>query len=133
MSLSPAEITRISIPEITLEWSPWTPWGALIRDARSDPMAARVPDAPGVYEVRLAHEERRLTIGRASNLRMRVKQGLAKGKTAHSAGDRIRANEEMANLFVRWARTDRPSAAEEELHRRHEGTFGTLPKYTETT
>jgi hypothetical protein len=35
---------------------------------------------PGVYEAKVVASKQRLTIGKASNLRMRVKQGLVKGK-----------------------------------------------------
>lgn len=34
-----------------------------------------LPDKAGVYEAKLVGIEERLTIGKASNLRMRVKQG----------------------------------------------------------
>ena len=34
------------------------------------------------------------------------------------------------HVEVRWAETDRPAAAEEELHRRHRERFGRLPRYT---
>jgi len=87
----------------------------------------------GVYEAKYVDDEQRLTIGKASDLRMRVKQGLVKGKTLHSAGKRIRANEDIRKVVVRWAITDRPAAVEEELHRRHRERFGRLPKYTQYT
>jgi hypothetical protein len=44
---------------------------------------------PRVYEARLAGAEERLTIGKASDLRMRIKQGLVKGETPHFTGDRF--------------------------------------------
>jgi hypothetical protein len=50
-----------------------------------------------------------------------------KGKPPHSGGHRIRELEDMSQLVVRWAVTDRPSAAEEELHRAHRARFGCLP------
>ena len=114
------------IEPIALEWSPWTPWHALLVDARSEG-GVRMPNRIlGVCEVRYPHEEQRLTIGRASDLRMRIKQGLVKGKAKHSAGKRIRTNEDVERIVVRWAATDRPAAAEEELHLRHRERFGTL-------
>lgn len=64
---------------------------------------------------------------------MRIKQGLAKGKAKHSAGRRLRASETVSKIVVRWAVSDRPAAAEEELHRMHVARFGRLPKYVRHT
>lgn len=123
----------LKIPLIVLKWSDWISWDALKVDARYGG-GVRVPNhEPGVYEVRFSDSEERLTIGKASDLRMRIKQGLVKGKTKHSSGTRIRANEEVSKLVVRWAITDRPAAAEEELHRKYRSKFSKLPKYTEHT
>lgn len=60
---------------------------------------------------------------------MRVKQGLV----PHSAGERIRLSEDTSRIVVRWAETDRPACAEEELHRKHLQKHGRLPKYVEHT
>jgi hypothetical protein len=50
----------------------------------------KVPNGiPGVYEVRYQDSEEFLTIGKTNDLRFRVKQGLVKGKTGHSAGENI--------------------------------------------
>jgi len=127
------EKEMFTIPPIALEWSKWTAWGDLTIDARSG-TGVRVPNRkPGVYESKYVYDEERLTIGKASDLRYRIKQGLVKGKAPHSAGDDIRASEDTSKIVVRWAVTDRPAAAEEELHKRHFATFGKLPKYTEHT
>ena len=91
------------------------------------------PSEPGVYEARLVDEEHCLTIGKASDLRMRIKQGLVKGKVPHSTGVRLRAEEDTNSIVIRWATTDRPSAAEEELHKQHVARFGALAKHTERT
>ncbi len=64
---------------------------------------------------------------------MRVRQGLGKGKTPHSAGNDIRANEDVDEIEVRWAETDRPCAVEEELHRVYVAGYGKWPKYTDHT
>jgi len=65
---------------------------------------------------------------------MRVKQGLVKGKIPHSTGKRMRDDGlDFSKVVVRWAATDRPSAAEEELHRRHVREFERLPKYVKRT
>ncbi len=127
------ESQTIHIPSITLHWSDWVAWDELKIDARSDSGVLIPNGEPGVYEVRIADVEDRLTIGKASNLRMRTRQGLVKGKVPHSAGTKIRQNEDPACLQVRWAVTDRPSAVEEELHKQHIEKFGRLPKYTDHT
>lgn len=123
----------LNIPPIILKWSDLVSWDALTVDVRHGG-GVRVPNhEPGVYEVKYGDSEKRLTIGKASDLRMRIKQGLVKGKAKHSSGSKIRAGEEVSKLVVRWAITDRPAAAEEELHRRYKAKFGELPKYTEHT
>ena len=116
---------RLTIPPIELTWSTWLAW--------DDVATAAVPTGPGVYEVRRADAEQRLTMGKATNLRRRIVRGLVKGKLPHSAGKRIRANERVGELVVRWAETDRPAAAEEELHRQHVKKFGRLPRHTQRT
>lgn len=121
------ERQTIEIPVIVLEWTDWKEWNYLKADARTH-RGASVPPRPGVYEARLKSSRNRLTIGRSSNLRFRVKQALLKGKTA--AGEKIRRDEDVSAIVIRWARTDRPAAAEEELHKRHKAQFGSLPKHT---
>jgi hypothetical protein len=126
------ETQDIYIPLIHLEWSAWATWNELMEDARSG--GIHIPNGKsGVYEARLKHNLERLTIGKASDLRMRIRQGLIKGKTQHSAGKRIRANEDINQIEIRWAETDRPSAVEEELHKQYLARFGKWPKYTDYT
>ena len=127
------DIRYIEIPPIILDWSDWHAWSKFELDARSDPEGITPPELAGVYEAKFIETDERLTIGKASNLRMRVKQGLVKGKVPHSSGDDIRANESTSRIVIRWAITDRPAAVEEELHRRHIEIFGKLPKYTDRT
>jgi hypothetical protein len=86
-----------------------------------------------VYEAKIIDDEKRLTIGKASNLRKRVRLGQVKGKISHSSGDRIRDNEDTSKIQVRWAQTDRPSAVEEDLHKKHFEKFNEFPKYVEHT
>jgi len=124
------EIERIEIPPFELKWSEWVAWSDLERDARTNPATERLPDAPGVYEVKYRDSDERLTIGKASNLRMRVKQGLVKGKLPYPAGEKIRTKEDTSQIVVRWAETERRAAAEEELHLRFRTRFGNLPKHT---
>jgi len=127
------EKEEISIPPIVLEWSAWFAWDDLKIDARNG-NGVNVPNGePGVYEAKFRDLEERLTIGKASDLRMRIKQGLVKGKTPHSAGQKIRASEDTSRIVIRWAITSRPAAVEEELHTRYERHFGGRPKHVKHT
>lgn len=125
--------TLLEVPSFVLNWSEWIPWNNFLLDQRTERSAVNVPNRPGVYEVKLENEDTFLTIGKASDLRMRVKQGLVKGKVPHSSGERIRKNEDVSRIFIRWAETERPSCAEEELHRGYISQFGKYPKYTKHT
>ncbi len=127
------EKETIHIPPIELRWSDWAPWDSLKVDSRSGQGVIVPNKVPGVYEARIIGEEERLTIGKASDLRHRVKQGLVKGIAKHSSGKDIRASENTSKIEVRWAVTNRPAAPEEELHKKHKERFGRLPKYTEHT
>jgi hypothetical protein len=111
---------------ITLDWSGCVPWTDVATDNRGGAGVLIPNHASGVYEVRHAERDRqeRIYIGKAGDLRLRVK-----GKLPHSGGHRIRELEDVSQLVVRWAVTDRPSAAEEEPHRAHRARFGCLPLY----
>lgn len=127
------EEEEINLSTIVLVWSNWFSWNILKVDARSH-NGVKVPNGiPGVYEVKYQDVEELLTIGKTNDLRFRIKQGLIKGKTGHSAGENIRDNEDVSKLVVRWAITDRPAAVEEELHRKYKKNFGKLPKYVQHT
>ena len=122
---------EIKIPAIKLHWSDKYFVDELKKDARGEGVS--VPNNPGVYEVTDENGEI-LHIGRASNLRMRVKQGFVKGKTPHSTRKRmLEDGVNFNNLKVRWAVTDWPNSAEEYLHKEYKKRFGTLPKYTKAT
>lgn len=128
------ESEEIHPAPIHLEWSDWYPWQSLESDARTSDAAAIPPRKPGVYEVRDTASNETLTIGKASDLRMRVQQALVRGQAPHSAGERIRKDyRDRSDLVVRWAITDRPAAAEEALHTRHKERFGRLPIYVHHT
>jgi len=128
-AILPAE-TELFAVGVFLEWSWWEWWDDLRKDARSG-AGIPVPALPGVYEVKRYGEEPRLYIGRSSDLQMRIKQALIAGTTGHQAGRRIAEAEDTSLICIRWAETDSPAAAEEELHRRHVLKYGALPKYTE--
>jgi len=87
----------------------------------------------GVYEVRKINSDSRLTIGKSKNLQHRIASALVKGKSAHSTGKRIRQNEDVNNLEIRWANTDLISCVEEYLHKKYIEKFGKLPDYTKNT
>lgn len=127
------EIQQIKIEPIMLRWSPWVRWESIKVDGRTR-QGIHIPNKKsGVYEVKYAHGVKRLTIGKASNLRYRIRQALVKGKGKHTAGSAIRRSEKVGSLVVRWAETMRPSAVEEELHRLYRGRHGELPKHTRIT
>ena len=113
------ETQEIIISPIHLRWSDWFEWEKFLLDARTNVNAVKVPDSPGIYEVKYTNQEIRLTIGKASSLRSRIKQGLIKGNISHSTGKRIRQVEDTTKIIIRWAETNRPSAVEEELHKIH--------------
>lgn len=122
---------KLHIGLIVLRWSKWCPWNELKKDARRE--GIKIPDRKaGVYEAKLMKSKKRL-IGKAKDLRRRIREGLIRGRAGHSAGDDIRKNENTRNVVVRWALTQRPAAAEEELHKQHKRKFGDLPKYTDFT
>jgi len=122
----------ILIPKINLEWSEWYTWNRLKNDAR-DENGIKIPDMSGVYEVMRRRRQGMLYIGKASNLRMRVRQGLIKGKVPHSGGKKIRKKEDVSKLLIRWAITKRPSCVEEELHQKYIKKFGKKPKHVDHT
>ena len=125
------EIEEINIPLISLKWQRWYSWDDLKVNALQS--GIHIPESKGVYEVRKDNDDKRLTIGRATVLRDRIKKNLLRG-VSHSEGERIIATEkDTSRLFVRWAETNRPCAVEEELHRRYLERFGELPLYAKQT
>ena len=127
------ELQLLEIGQIKLLWSPWYTWKDIDIDSRKKG-TLKVPNRKsGVYEVRLVGKSKRLTIGKTNDLRYRVKQGLVRGKAPHSSGEKIRAFEDTSQIEIRWGQTNRPAAAEEELHRLYCKLYGELPKYTEKT
>lgn len=107
-----------------VHWSEWFPWSDIATGR------IRAPRRAGVYEVRRRNRELRLTIGETNLLETRVSY-LVRG--THSAGQRIRASEKVANLLVRWAATERHEEVEQYLHGAHRDRFGCLPTHTRRT
>ena len=127
------ETQTLNLPTIELRWSAWHRWEDVARDDRGAG-GVQIPEGiSGVYEAKLEGEKERLVIGKAADLWARVRLALVRGSVRHDAGGKIRANEDLSQVRVRWAVTDRPSAAEEELHKQHQRRFGRMPKYTRHT
>ena len=127
-------VEEIELPTVVLRWSYFERWEDVATGMADGERIDTPPDEPGVYEV--AGDSRdgsRLYIGRAADLKSRVCYALIVEKPPHPAGQKIRENEDLAQLSIRWAVTDRPAAVEEELHRRHIETYGRWPKYTMRT
>lgn len=124
---------QLDLGTVTLAWTDWVPWAELDSDGQG--MTGEWPPRRcGVYEVRRADHDERLTIGKAANLRSRIIGGLIKGRSPHSTGKRIRAEEQnLQDVEIRWAETDRRAAAEEALHRLHIEANGSLPVHTKQT
>ena len=114
---------EVHIEPIVLDWSEWHSW----RDVARGGCAVAPGEQAGVYEAKISGRKERLAIGKAKDLRARVKQGLMGGKAGEPAGDEVGADEDVV---VRWAATERPAAVVEELQIRHMGRFGEMPKYT---
>lgn len=77
-------------------------------------------------------QEIRLTIGETSSLKRRVSY-LVRGDGPHSAGEKIRGSENVADIEVRWAVTEQYGEIERQLHQAHRERFGCLPLYTKRT
>lgn len=89
-----SEQTVLEIGTITLDGSDWVPGVEILTDNRGG-AGVSIPNViAGVYEVHSIDNEPgdRVYIGRAGDLRLRVRQGLAKCKLPHLA----------AGAFVSW-------------------------------
>ncbi len=120
---------EIKIPKIVLEWTEWTNFES-IENIDKD----LLPKKEGVYEVKLKQDDIMLTIGKSTNLRKRIRRGLVLGKVSHSTGKLIRKNEDISDVVVRWALTEKCCAVEEELHTQYKRDHNNqLPRYTKRT
>ena len=100
----------LEIGTITLRWSSWVPWLDILIDNRSG-LGVYIPnEKPGSYEIKRSDHggDERLYIGQTGNLRLRVRQGLVKGKLGYPAGKQIRAGEDTSKLVVRWRKQTGP-------------------------
>lgn len=126
------EIQKLKIPTIVLNWSRWYSWSQ-IAASQTSKRGVAISSGPGVYEVANSRSKKRLTVGKAVNLNRRIRIQLVLGKGKHSTGARIRAAEDPSKLRVRWAETERPCAAEEDLHVQYKRRYKCLPLYTKQT
>lgn len=113
-----------------IEWGSWMPWTSIPQ--------IDIPQMPGVYEVvyRDDTDGERLTIGETIHLREHLRKNLFRdtrhikgdGKTI-AVGGKIKANEDVTLLLVRWAETENHHAVKSELKDLHFRRFGRLPKH----
>ena len=129
----PGEAEDLVIGAIRLQWSRWYRWHELEEDCRGGGGVLVPRKQPGVYEAKRVGAKRRLIIGKAVGLSVRVKYGLVNGTLPYLAGRKIELYDDISRVRIRWACTSRPAAAEEELHQRHLREFGCLPTYTRHT
>jgi len=125
-----AQVECLELPPIWLPWSCVEDWTDVIGTGEHSDEILLPPAKPGVYEVKVRGEAEPIYIGKTLNLRRRIMEALIEGSMLHTAGQKMRENENFADLSVRWAVTDRPAAAEEELWRRHVEFWGRPPKYS---
>lgn len=130
------EMQTIKI-EAVLEWSDWHTWNKVKQSYEETGAGICPPDSSGVYEVRCAGEEMRLTIGMSGSFAKQTLKGRIRkfvvGTGEHSTRDRIKKDlgeTGMQRLVLRWATTDWPAAVEEYLKHEHYKRFGGLPRYT---
>lgn len=123
------EPDELVIPPIVLNWWFMEAWEDLAGLGEHADEVDMPPAAPGVYEVYRTGDPVPAYIGQSANLYKRVVGGLVRGIELHTAGQKVRESEDPADLTVRWALTDRPAAAEEELYRRNHELWGRLPAY----
>ncbi len=126
--IGPVEDVFLELPPIHLAWSRWEHWEDIAEHGIAIIDLPR--GKPGVYEARLKDPDERLTIGRASDLRTRILHAFIRGTASHPSGDKIREQEDLRQVLVRLAVTDRSAAVEEGLHRHHIARLGRLPKHT---
>ena len=124
-------LETIIIPEIKLNWSNLYKFKEIQKNVRDG--GINLPNTSGVYKV-LDENNEIIHIGRASNLRSRVKQGFVKGNNKHSTRKRIIENGiDLTKLKIQWAVTEWPNSVEEYLHKEFKRKYGKLPKYTKVT
>jgi hypothetical protein len=106
-----------------VEWSGWIPWTLIPQ--------FKTPRGPGVYEVVYENDPdgQRLQIGETIHLGEHLRKNLFRDRRHMAVGGRIKANEDVTQLLVRWAETENYRAVKSELKGRHLATFGRLPKY----
>lgn len=114
---------RISLRSGEIEWDRWVPWNSIPR--------LDIPLGPGVYEVVYEDEPdgERLQIGETKQLGKHLRECLVGDRRLKAVGGKIKANEDVNQLLVRWAEIENYRAAKSELKSSYIRRFGRLPKY----
>ena len=116
-----------------VKWSPWYTWRALEVDRRKH--GTELPyDKRGVYMVRKKGSDKRLFIGWSDKDLGRMIQECLHGRKDRPslAGNRLRENEDLSKLEIRWVETERPLAVWEDLVKQHITEHSFFPKYIPT-
>ncbi|HJN18621.1 MAG TPA: hypothetical protein QGH10_24175, partial [Armatimonadota bacterium] len=106
---------ELEIGTIHLRWSYLEHWEDLAGTGEHAAEVSLPPHEPGVYEVYRSGQADPIYIGQSADLKRRIMNAMIQGTAIHQAGRKMRENEEPSALRVRWAPTERPAAAEEEL------------------
>jgi len=120
---------ELEIGTIHLRWSYLEQWEDLAGTGEHAAEVSLPPDEPGVYEVYRRGQPAPIYIGQSANLKRRIMNAMIQGTAIHQAGRKMRENEKPSELSIRWAPTERPAAAEEELYRLHAQMWGTPPEH----
>lgn len=118
------------VPNKKPQWTQWHPWDSvhtLVKDGGVD-----IPNkVGGVYEARLVGSSERLVIARSSDLRWAIREELVRRSpnSTSAAGRKIRENEDLAKVQIRWMVVENHADKKDELCLSHIEDFGYLPKY----
>ena len=113
------------------QWEQWHSWNSiytLVKDG-----GVEIPNGIGcVYEVRLVGSRERLVIARSGDLRWAIREELVRRSpnSTSAAGRKIRENEDLAKIQIRWMITENHADEKQNLCLSHLEDFGYLPKYT---
>lgn len=95
-----------------------------------------VLNSSGIFAVRQRGLAERLLVGRAGDLRRRLKHALVESRRRRATDDELRTKEDLTRIEMRWALASAREAPfipwaeiEAELLRRYVAQFGQWPKY----
>lgn len=121
----------LKIADVPIKWSRWYPWYILELGAWTK-NGVRVPnETPGVYEVRRIPDNTLLICRGTKNIRRAIKECLIKGRYTrpNSLGKKIRHEEDLSNLIIRWCKASRPFTVEEQLRCEYKRYSDIAPLY----